>query len=111
MSTHSELSKIDVGEGTYETLLTRKYERRKPYQPPDRSKLHCVIPGVICQVSVAPGQIVARGASLLILEAMKMQNDVLSPVDGVVRAVHIAPGQMVTKGQTLIEFEGLPGVR
>jgi glutaconyl-CoA/methylmalonyl-CoA decarboxylase subunit gamma len=105
MSSHPELKTIATGEGVYETRLTRKYESRRPYEPPDRSKLHCVIPGVICRVAVVPGQSVVRGTSLLILEAMKMQNDVLSPVDGVVKLIHVTPGQMVARGQTLIEFE------
>ena len=51
MTTLSEHRKIDVGEGTYETLLTRKYERRKPSKPPDHSKVQCVIPGVTCPVN------------------------------------------------------------
>ena len=104
MTNHPQLKQIATGEGTYETLLTRKFENRRPYQPADLTKVQCVIPGVICQIAVAPGQTVTRGSSLLILEAMKMQNDIIAPVDGVVKQVHVAPGQMVTKGQTLIEF-------
>jgi biotin carboxyl carrier protein len=49
--------------------------------------------------------VVRRGQSLLILEAMKMQNDLAAPRTATVRAVHAAPGDSVAKGQLLIEFE------
>jgi biotin carboxyl carrier protein len=41
----------------------------------------------------------------MVLEAMKMANDLLSPVDGQIKSVLVRPGQMVLKGDLLLEFE------
>jgi biotin carboxyl carrier protein len=54
---------------------------------------------------VAAGDEVKEGDALLILSAMKMENNILSPRDGVIRKVLIAKGDAIDKGQVLIEFE------
>jgi len=63
------------------------------------------MPGLVLSVSVAAGQTVQKGDSLLILEAMKMENVIKSPGEGVVKAVAIQQGQAVEKGFVLIEME------
>lgn len=100
-----ELDKLQIDDRQYETRLTRKFSGRKPYAPPDPKKLVAHIPGVIRKIYVEAGQNVARGQSLLILEAMKMQNDVVARDAGTVKAIAVAPGQMVSKGQVMLEFE------
>ena len=61
-----------------------------------------VMPGVVVQVLVEPGRAVAKGEPLLVLSAMKMQNEIGAPADGVVREVHVAPGQTVAAGAKLV---------
>ncbi len=61
-----------------------------------------VMPGVVVDVLVKPGDTVAKGASLLILSAMKMQNEIGAPTDGVVAEVHVATGQTVSAGVKLV---------
>ena len=97
--------KLLIEEREYETLFTAKFERRRHYVPPDPKKIHCVIPGVILHIHVHPGKKVHRDEKLLVLEAMKMQNDILSPIEGRVKAIHVKVGAMVTKGSVLVEFE------
>ncbi len=63
------------------------------------------IVGIVVNVIVVPGQQVALGDKLLILEAMKMESNVVSNVAGVVKAVLVARGDSVKKGQVLVEFE------
>ena len=101
----SELKTLVVDDTAYETRLTKKFVRRRPYVPKDPKRLAAFIPGLILEVRVASGERVRRGQSLLVLEAMKMQNDVTAPDPGTVMAVHVAAGQMVVKGQLLVEFE------
>ncbi len=96
---------LEIDDTVYETLPTRKFLQRRPYTPPDPKKVLCFIPGVVRKVYVRPGQSVVRGEHLFILEAMKMQNDIASPIDGVVKSVFVEIGRMVTKGQALAEFE------
>ena len=60
--------------------------------------------GKVERVLVQPGQAVAKGDVLFILEAMKMQNEVRSPVAGTVQAVHAAAGAVVDPSQVLVEI-------
>jgi biotin carboxyl carrier protein len=105
MQTPETIRELVIGGVTYETRYTMKYDRRTPYVAPDPHVVRCVIPGVILTVVVRKGVRVRSGDPLLVLEAMKMQNDVRSPRDGIVRALRISPGDIVTKGQILIELE------
>lgn len=68
-----------------------------------------VMPGVVVDVLVKPGDTVAKGASLLILSAMKMQNEIGAPTDGVVAEVHVATGQTVSAGVKLVTLTAAAG--
>ena len=63
------------------------------------------LPGTIITVLVKTGDKVAMGQKLLTMEAMKMENNVLSEKDGVVRVVNIKPGQTVAQNEVLVEIE------
>jgi biotin carboxyl carrier protein len=63
------------------------------------------MPGRVLRVLVAPGESVTQGQPLLVLEAMKMENEVKSPRDGVVASVEAAAGQAVSAGDVLVRFE------
>ena len=60
------------------------------------------MPGVVVEILVAPGEEVEAGAPLLILEAMKMQNEIDAPSGGVVKSVHVTAGQAVSSGERLV---------
>jgi biotin carboxyl carrier protein len=63
-----------------------------------------VMPGIVREVLVAPGADVAKGQALLILEAMKMQNEVRAERAGRVGALFVSPGDTVDKGAKLVEL-------
>jgi biotin carboxyl carrier protein len=63
------------------------------------------MPGLVVKVLAEPGQAVAAGAGLVVLEAMKMENELKAPASGVVGAVLARAGEAVEKGQALIEFQ------
>ena len=65
-------------------------------------EVHAMIPGRVVAVAVAAGDAVRRGAQLLVVEAMKMQNDVPSPADAVVARVSVSPGDTVELGDLLV---------
>ncbi len=100
-----KLRTIFVDDACYHTTTTRKFERRRPYQAPDAGKVHAYIPGLILDVRVAVGQQVKRGAPLVVLEAMKMKNELGAARDGRVKAVHVQVGQQVVKDALLVELE------
>lgn len=60
------------------------------------------MPGNILSVNVAAGQSVKAGDVMLILEAMKMENEILAPRDGVVAQVAVSKGATVNTGDTLV---------
>jgi len=63
------------------------------------------IPGVIDSIVVRPGDSVARGGELVVLEAMKMKNVIQAPQAGTVAAIHVAVGQHVKHGDLLVEMD------
>jgi biotin carboxyl carrier protein len=63
------------------------------------------MPGRVLRVLVAPGERVTQGQPLLVLEAMKMENEVKSPRDGVVASVEAVASQAVSAGDVLVRFE------
>ena len=58
--------------------------------------------GTINAVKVAVGQTVKKGDVLCVLEAMKLENDIVCPCDGTVSAVLVSKGQAVTSGQKIV---------
>jgi biotin carboxyl carrier protein len=68
------------------------------------SDIKAPMPGLILEVPVEEGQEVEKGAVLLVLEAMKMENAIKSPQSGEVKKVLVKPGQGVEKNQLLIQF-------
>jgi pyruvate carboxylase subunit B len=61
-----------------------------------------VMPGVVVAVLVKKGEAVQAGQPLLILSAMKMQNEIAAPAAGVVADLHVSPGQAVAAGARLV---------
>jgi propionyl-CoA carboxylase alpha chain len=74
--------------------------------PPDLSKfLISPMPGLLTQVSVEAGQEVRSGETLVVIEAMKMENVLYAEQDGVVAKVMAKPGDSLAVDQPIIEFE------
>jgi biotin carboxyl carrier protein len=63
--------------------------------------IRAMMPGRIVRVSVKKGDSVQKGTSLLVLEAMKMENDIQAPADGVIDALFVEAGQTVESGAEL----------
>lgn len=63
------------------------------------------MPGLVVAVPVAVGERVARGTTLVVLSAMKMQNELTAPADGTVSEVAVGPGQTVDQNAVLVRLE------
>lgn len=102
---------IKVNKNTYEVAISSDLDQLISSMGIERGKTKVVnaikapMPGLILEISVAVGQTVKENDSLLILEAMKMENSFLSPRDGVIKSIAVEKGHAVDKGQLLIEFE------
>ncbi|GAB4209939.1 MAG: acetyl-CoA carboxylase biotin carboxyl carrier protein subunit [Roseiflexaceae bacterium] len=67
-------------------------------------RIKAPIPGLIARVLVEAGQPIEAGQPLLVLEAMKMENEIRAPRAGIVAQLNVAPGQAVTLQQLLAEI-------
>lgn len=70
-------------------------------------KLNAPMPGKILDILIAEGDRVQAGQPLVILEAMKMENELKSPVDGVVTTIAVETGQSLEKNTFILEIEDL----
>ena len=64
--------------------------------------MNAPMPGTILEVRVTEGATVKKGDTLLILEAMKMENEIMAPCDGTIKQVVTAKGASVNSGDPLI---------
>jgi biotin carboxyl carrier protein len=89
----------------YRTLYTKKFQNRKPYTIPDPRKIIAFIPGQILKIFVKENKRVKKGEPLLTLQAMKMNNVLISPINGVVKKIYVKSGDTVPKSQLLVELK------
>jgi len=76
--------------------------RRAPGEGSGKLRAH--MPGKVVAVLVAEGDEIEPGRPVVVLEAMKMENELQSPAGGRVRKVHVRPGQVVEGGAPLVEI-------
>lgn len=101
----ADYSEININDTYYTTLLTKKYNKRKPYTPKNPRHIASFMPGTIQKVFTEKGAVVKEGDKLLILEAMKMKNIIIAPFDGIIKSINVKEGQMVPKDHLLIEMK------
>jgi biotin carboxyl carrier protein len=99
---------VALRDGDYEVALVEAARgggavHRKAAAGPAR--VQAPMPGKIVRVVAAPAQAVKAGECLLVMEAMKMENEIRSPRDGVVKDVLVKEGQAVESGALLILVE------
>lgn len=90
---------------SYNTTLPKKFASKKKYELPNPKILKAFIPGQIQKVFVSDGDKVKKDDKLVILEAMKMKNNIMAPFAGQIKKVYVKQGQQVTKNEILIEFK------
>lgn len=93
----------------YKTLLTKKYQNRKQWVNPSPYDIQSIIPGTILEIFVKEGDVVAEGAPLLILEAMKMQNRIQMPFTARIKKINVEIGVRIPKDSLMIELEAVDG--
>ncbi len=101
----NQLKTLNIRGELYLTRLTRKFENRKKWTKPNEKQLLSYIPGTVCQIFIKSGDKVDRNSKLLILEAMKMQNIIYSPIEGEVKDVCVREGDKIKKGVVMVEFK------
>jgi biotin carboxyl carrier protein len=98
----------EMYEVTVDDDRPRRTRARKP-RPAVPADGECVvrtpIPGLVVQIPVSVGQQVSAGEVLVILESMKMENELLAPRQGIVKAVHVAVGHTPNLGEPLVTLQ------
>jgi len=100
-----KLGFLNINTTFYQTRISSKFENRKSYKPADPRTILSFIPGTVLDIFVKPGDAVKKGEILMILDAMKMQNKLKSPIDGKVKSIEAKKGDKVSKGTILVELE------
>lgn len=100
-----EIKTIVIDNVKYKTRLTKKYLSRKSYSSVNPGKIYSFIPGTILNITAREGDKVKKGTQLLVLDAMKMANNLTAPMDGTVKKIYVKTGDLVPKNFLLVEIE------
>lgn len=77
----------------------------KPKPIAGLSKVEAPLPGTIFKLKVKEGDTVKKGQVIIILEAMKMENNILAEIEGVISKLNVAEGSSVLQGDVLAEIK------
>jgi biotin carboxyl carrier protein len=103
-----ELVVVSRGGATRVTLVDTARRRRSAgarQQADGKAEMRAMMPGRVVNLLVAVGDEVAHQQGVLVLEAMKMENEIKSPKAGKVTEIKVSPGQTVEKGELLVVIE------
>lgn len=98
---HGTPSEVSVKDDT--DLLLERFGMSQD-APDTASELHAPMPGLVLSIAVQEGETVSAGEPLLVLEAMKMENELRAIADVTIEKVHVEPGDAVLKNALLISF-------
>ncbi len=108
----SQAFNVQIAGHNYEVDTVRRRGRARANEGDNfvdgRWLLRAPLTGVVAEVRVAPDDSVAQGDVLLVVEAMKLLNELRSRVAGTVSAAHPEPGQRVEIGEVLVEISEKP---
>ena len=105
MAEEKELKSLVIQGAVYKTTYTKRFENRVKYVTPDPNELYSFIPGTIIDLFVKTKQKVKEGETLLLLEAMKMENQVRMPFDGEIVKIHVKKGEVIPNRHLMIEIK------
>jgi biotin carboxyl carrier protein len=105
MAEEKELKDLIIQGVVYKTTFTKKFENRVNYETPNKNLIHSFIPGTIIDIFIKPKQKVKEGETMLLLEAMKMENQVKMPFDGEIVKIHIKQGEIIPNRHLMIEVK------
>jgi biotin carboxyl carrier protein len=102
-----ELSRVQIGSRTVDVKVVDRKHRTAGHEAglEGRETLTAPMPGKVVAVLVSPGDAVERGGGVLVVEAMKMQNEVRASKGGTVVEIRVAVGDTVNAGQSLAVVE------
>ena len=96
--------KVDAAAGVTPAVANKKVDAPAGVTPAAGTgvTIKSPLPGIIISVDVKEGQAVKRGQKVAVIEAMKMENDILAEADGTITAIHAAKGDSVLEGADIV---------
>ena len=105
MAEEKELKNLIIQGAIYKTTYSKKFEERVNWEAPNENLLYSFIPGTIIDIFIKTKDKVKEGETLLLLEAMKMQNQVRMPFDGEIVKIHVKKNEVIPKNYLMIEIK------
>jgi biotin carboxyl carrier protein len=105
MSEEKEWKDLIIQGTVYKTTYTRKFEQRVNWEAPNDNMLYSFIPGTIIDIFVKPKQKLKEGETILLLEAMKMQNQVRMPFDGEIVKINVKKDEVIPNRYLMVEIK------
>lgn len=105
MAEEKEFKKLVVQGAIYQTTYTKKFENRDVWEAPNENLLYSFIPGTIIDIFVKNKEKLKEGDTILLLEAMKMQNQVRMPFDGEIVKIYVKKDEVIPKNHLMIEIK------
>jgi biotin carboxyl carrier protein len=105
MSEEKEWKDLIIQGAVYKTTFTRKFEQRVNWEAPNDNMLYSFIPGTIIDIFVKPKQKLKEGDTILLLEAMKMQNQVRMPFDGEIVNINVKKDEVIPNRYLMVEIK------
>jgi biotin carboxyl carrier protein len=102
-----EMEEVTAGTSAAITEVHKSAPAAVPTPAPASSagqKIEAPMPGTIVNVAVKVGDIVKKGQVLVIVEAMKMENEIVSPIDGTITSSGVTKGDTVNAGDLLVQI-------
>ena len=109
MSEEKEYKELVIQGTVYKTTFTKKFENRVNYETPNENMLYSFIPGTIIDIFVKPKEKVKEGETILLLEAMKMQNQVRMPFDGEIVRINVKKDEIIPNRHLMVEIKPKKG--
>jgi len=100
-----ELKTLVVQGAVYHTNYTWKFENRVNWEAPNPNNIFSFIPGTVIDIFVKPKEKVKEGQTLLLLEAMKMQNQVRMPFDGQIVKILVKKDQVIPRKYLMLQIK------
>ncbi len=105
MAEEKEYKELIIQGAVYKTTFTKKFENRENYQAPNENLIHSFIPGTVIDIFVKPKEKVKEGETLMLLEAMKMQNQIRMPFDGEIVKIHVKKDESIPNRYLMMEIK------
>jgi pyruvate carboxylase len=99
------MSKTKTTDKTPKPNQVQRYVMRKVFTAVNANHITAFMPGTVGHIYVKKGERVKKGETIVILQCMKMDNELQAPFDGKIKSIHVKTGENVVKDAVLIELE------